>query len=163
MEREGDRREESSEDVRGRTRPVARKRPVERTRTVTDVECVRVARTADGSIQDHETARPVRVTVTRVTVTETVDEDDELLAEDSGPGATAHLTYEFEDGTARVYRFENADPGGSSANWTGRDFRSVLPVADEAVANVPGVEEVTPARVLFGIRTDAGAEFDRGE
>ena len=126
---------------------------MKQTRPVVDVERVHVVRAADGSIQDRGTVRPIRVEATHVTVTETLAEDGEVIESDLGPGATARLEYAFEGGTARMCRFVNTNGDVPHANWTGPDFLRILPVADEAVANLPVVEEVTPARKLLGKRT----------
>jgi len=120
------------------------------------VESVRVFHEPDGTIEEQESTVEVRVNYNEVDEhrfsPERIENEDELeeLQEKYDPGdlidadyytsAYARLRYSVEDGVARLSSFKDAEP--SNSNWISVEFLRVIHAAEEAIENIPGVEQV---------------------
>lgn len=144
---------------------------------IADIEAVRVDRDGQGEISPR--GDPIQVKINhweelelRFTPETTEYQEGELeeLAEQYDPGelidteyrggAYARLKYAFDDGVARVVSFKDVSSEASSSGWEAFDFIKLLPVADEAVARVPGVERVEKSATVLGELHARGEEIE---
>lgn len=88
-------------------------------------------------------------------------EDGDVVDTDHRNGAHARIRFTVnEHGVAALSKFKDAESLASGSNWTGFDFLKVLYPAQQAVANVPGVESIQPPEDTLRRHLNQGLEAE---
>lgn len=122
-----------------------------------DVQSVTVERNADGQIRDLAWSAPIEVRCNYFVV-----EDDGSEEPDIKKSWDARLRFNVSDGKAMAVQAKDIEGSDGHANWQGLGYLRLFPVAEDAVANIDGVDEVVRIEDRLGTIIEEGrsAEFN---
>lgn len=123
-----------------------------------DVQSVTVKRTADGEIQALSWSAPIEVRANYFIV----DKGEHPEEHEIKNSWEARFRYDVVDGVAVAVQAKDIEGSDCHSNWQGFGYLRILPVVENAVANVEGVEEVDRIEETIGTIIEAGrdAEFN---
>lgn len=122
-----------------------------------DVQSVTVERNADGQIRDLTWSAPIEVRCNYFVVEDDGSEEPEIKK-----SWDARLRFNVSNGKAMAVQAKDIEGSDGHSNWQGLGYLRLFPVAEDAVANIDGVDEVVRIEDLLGTIIEEGrnAEFN---
>lgn len=121
-----------------------------------DVQSVTVERNADGQIRDLSWSAPIEVRCNYFVV----EEADHPEEEEIKKSWEARLRFNVSNGKAMAVQAKDIEGSDGHSNWQGFGYLRLLPVAEDAVANINGVDEVVRIEETIGSIIEKGRNAD---